>query len=71
MRSPNTAFQSVTGQLAGDQRRGAFVAVLAGWAEVLDEAPGFAEGLQSAGEGELSGLEGDGQRREERPAEVA
>ena len=44
---------------------------LAGWAEVLGEAPGFAEGLQSAGEAELSGLEGVEQRREEHPAEVA
>ena len=44
---------------------------LAGWAEVLGEAPGFAEGLQSTGEAELSGLEGVEQRREEHPAEVA
>ena len=44
---------------------------LAGRAEVLSEAPWVAEGLQPAGEAQLSGLEGVLQRREEDPAEVA
>ena len=45
---------------------------LAGRAEVLGEAPGVAEeGLQPAGEVQLSGLEGVPQRREEHPTEVA
>ena len=44
---------------------------LAGWAKVLGEAPGIGEGLQPAGEAELSGLVGVCQRREENPAEVA
>ena len=44
---------------------------LAGRAEVLGEAPGVAEGLQPAGEAQLSGLEGVLQRLEEDTAEVA
>ena len=44
---------------------------LAGRAQVRGEAPGVAEGLQPAGEAQLSGLEGVLQRREEDPAEVA
>ena len=44
---------------------------LAGWAEMLGESPGVAEGLQPAGEAQLSGLEGVLQRREEDTTEVA
>ena len=39
---------------------------LAGWAEVLGEAPGFAEGRQSAGEAEISGVERARCRRQRR-----
>ena len=44
---------------------------LAGRAEVVGEAPRVAEGLQPAGEAQLSGLEGVPQRLEEDTAEVA
>ena len=44
---------------------------LAGRAQVLGEAAGVGEGLQPAGEVQLSGLEGVFERREEDPAEVA
>ena len=44
---------------------------LAGRAQVLGEAAGVGEGLQPAGEVQLSGLEGVFQRREQDAAEVA
>ena len=45
--------------------------IFAGRAEVLGEAPGFVEGLQPAGETQLSGLEGVLQRRKDDATKVA